>query len=153
MDAQQLYTDIQRLPLIAAGIRKKETAAITELQRLYRLVTGQTVYAGCKGCHIKAANYLTSLTINQLETMSEKKFTLNKNVKIEWPFRSGQILTNATLTDEQAAEYLLNNPAGVSNFSEYPKGEDGADLSQWYPEEVAEEKAKLGRKPNVEKED
>lgn len=156
MDAQQVYNDIQKLPLMAGGIRQKETTAIKFLQNLYYQVTGSTVYAGCKGCHIKAANYLSSLTLQTLLIMSEQKFRLNKDVKIEWPFRSGQLLTEVNLTDAKAAEYLINNPAGLSNFVDYPKGQDGLDLSEWYPSDIheapAEEAPKRGRKGKVEEE-
>lgn len=139
---------------MAGGIRQKEPKSIAFLQSLYYQVTGSTVYAGCKGCHIKAANYLTSLTLQNLLIMSEQRFKLNKGVKIEWPFRSGQLLTEVNLTDAKAAEYLINNPAGLANFADYPKGQDGLDISEWYPSDVqntpAEDAPKRGRKAKVE---
>lgn len=134
MDAQSIYTQIQQLPLIGGGIRQRDPAAIKTLQDLYYAVTGSTVYAGCKGCHIKAANYLTSLTLQDLQTMSEKKFVLNKGVSIEWPYRSGQLLMASNINDAKAAEYLINNPTGVQFFADYPQDQDGnVDLSAWYP--------------------
>lgn len=138
MDAQQIYDQIQQLPLMAGGIRRKESEAIQFLQKLYKQVTGNTVYAGCKGCHIKAANYLTSLTYQNLLTMSEQKFKLKKGVSIEWPYRSGQRITAGNLTDAKAAEFLYNHPKGIDHFEEYPQNENGLDLEEWYPSEKPE---------------
>lgn len=136
MNYEQVYADIQKLPAMAGAIRQRQPDAITYLRAIYQLVTGNTVYAGCRGCHIKAANYLMSLTLEKLKTMSEKKFTLKKGVRIEFPFRSGQLLTHTNMTDHRAAEYLLNNPKGLEHFSDYPQGENGLDLSEWYPSEA-----------------
>lgn len=125
--------------MMAAGIRQKTPAAIKFLQDLYFKVTGNTVYAGCKGCHIKAANYLSSLTYETLKIMSEKKFTLKKGVSIEYPFRSGQRLTAGNITDQKAAEYLINNPSGVQHFSAFPKDDKGElSLEQWFPSDNIE---------------
>lgn len=137
MDAEAVYSQIQLLPSMAGSIRRKEPDAIAYLQRLYKEVTGNTVYAGCKGCHIKAANYLTSLTLENLTTMAQKLFTLKKGISIEWPFRSGQRFSDKNITDAKAAEYLYNNPSGIDHFADYPKSEGGGvDLSSFYPAEV-----------------
>lgn len=151
MNTEQIYAEIQQLPMMAAVIRQKTPAAIKFLQELYFKVTGNTVYAGCKGCHIKAANYLSSLTYQTLKTMSEKKFTLKKGVSIEYPFRSGQRLTAGNITDQKAAEYLINNPTGIQHFSDFPQDDKGnLLLEQWFPSEKAEEPKKESAPAKVE---
>ncbi len=148
MDANLIYTEIQKLPMMAGALRNKDVAAVSFLQDLYLKVTGKTVYAGCKNCHIKAANYLMTLTLNDIETMSNQKFKLDKHVSIQWPYKSGQYLLADTINDAKAAEYLYNNPKGIQFFSEYPKNDAGElDLNEWYPsEEVAEKPVKKGKK-------
>lgn len=85
--------------------------------------------------------------------MSEQKFKLKKGNRIEWPFRSGRLITEANLTDELAAQMILNNPAMLTAFADYPKNEAGnPDLSQWYPEDVPAE-AKKGKKSDVNTEE
>lgn len=154
MNAEKIYNDIQQLPVLAGEIRQRESKAISFLQRLYFDVTGSDVYAGCKGCHIKAANYLTSLSLNDLKKMASQKFKLKKGNRIEYPFRSGRLITEENLTDELAVQMLLNNPAMVSGFADYPKDETGnIDLTEWYPKDesvIEEQKPKGKSKINTE---
>ncbi len=133
MDINQIYTDIQELNNLIYLINKRDTSAIEELNRLYRIVFGETVTAGCSNCHIKAFRKLTDLTIQDLSIMQEQKFKIKKGVLVEYPFRSGRFFSAALgITNELATEYLKAYPQKVTKFEVYPgsESESGAlDLS------------------------
>lgn len=138
MDVQSVYDEIQTLPSLILQINKREHSAIAILNRLNRLLFGESVVAGCTNCHIKAYHKLTSLTIKDLEVMNARKFKLNKNITIENPIRSGRFFNDSTMTDEIARDFLLNNPKGVVHFSEYPKDAEG-NLQLFEAVEIKEE--------------
>lgn len=125
MDVQSVYERLQQLPSLILKINKREREAISILNGLSRLLFGETVVAGCTNCHIKAYHKLTSLTLKDLEVMNARKFKLNKGITIESPVRSGQYFNDATMTDEIAKDFLLNNPKGIKHFAEYPKDAEG----------------------------
>ena len=125
MNVEQVFSDIQKLPAMAGAIRLKEPKALDYLRALYLQVTGETVVAGCKGCHLKAAHYLSSLTIEKLKQMANKQFKLKDNVLLEFPYRSGSHHTAKSITDETAKEYLTHHPEGIKHFDEYPKDSEG----------------------------
>lgn len=138
MDVQSVYERLQQLPSLILKINKRETEAISILNSLSRLLFGETVVAGCTNCHIKAYHKLTSLTLKDLEVMNARKFKLNKGITIESPIRSGQYFNDATMTDEIAKDFLLNNPKGIKHFSEYPKDAEG-NLQLFEAVEIQEE--------------
>lgn len=124
MDIKQTYADVQALDSLIYHINKREPEAIGELNRLYRIIYGETVVAGCSNCHIKAFKKLLSLTIKDLETMENQNFKIKKGVLVEYPFRSGQFFSSALgVSDELATEYLTAHPTMIHQFEIYPGSE------------------------------
>lgn len=132
MDVNTTYTEIQALELLIYAINKREKSAIAELNRLHKLVYGETVTAGCSNCHIKAFKKLLSLTKQDLENMENQNFKINKDSLIEYPARSGEFYSSANgIEDAKAVELLKEYPQLVSHFDIYPGHEDGKlDLSK-----------------------
>jgi hypothetical protein len=124
MDIEETFRGIQGLEDLVYQISKREPAALEELNRLYRIVYGETVTAGCSGCHLKAYKKLTSLTINDLQEMEDQDFKIKQGVLVEYPFRSGQFFSSALgVTNELAVEYLTEHPAMIDQFEVYPGSE------------------------------
>lgn len=125
MDKLQILADISALQNLILKINKREPNAIAELNRLYRLLFGEVVVAGCTNCHIKAYHRLIQITLNDLTEMENQNFKLKKGVRIEYPFNSGQNFTAKTgISNEKATEMLINHPELISRFEVYPGSED-----------------------------
>lgn len=124
MNVEEVYNDILALNDLIYQISKKQPEALGELNRLYRIVYGETVEAGCSGCHTKAFKRLTSLTINDLHNMENQQFKIKKGVLVEYPFQSGQFFSSALgVSNELATEYLTNHPQMIDQFEVYPGSE------------------------------
>jgi hypothetical protein len=122
MDYQQLYTEIQTLPNLVIKIGKKEPAAIATLSRLHEQVYGESVCVTCTNKHIQAYSKLTSLTLENLKAMSEKKYELKKGESLTLNNEfGGKFLINHNLTDEESAEHLSNVPEDIKKFAKYPE--------------------------------
>lgn len=142
MNTDQIFNDIQALNDLIYKINKREPEAIKELNRLNRIVFGETVIAGCSNCHIKAFRRLTTLSIEDLKTMEEQKFKIKKGILVEFPFRSGQFFSAALgVTNELAIEYLTAHPDKIDQFEVYPGSESESkklDLSEVNPQATKE---------------
>jgi hypothetical protein len=124
MNIEETFQDIQALETLVYQISKRQPAALAELNRLYRIVYGETVTAGCSGCHLKAYKKLTSLTINDLQEMENQDFKIKKGVLVEYPFRSGQFFSSALgVSNEVAVQYLTEHPSKIDQFEVYPGSE------------------------------
>jgi len=121
MDINLVFEQIQSLNSMIYAINKRQPEAIRLLDRLNRWVFGESVTAGCTNCHIKAFKKLTSLTLQDLEAMSNKKFELKKGLLVEYPFRSGKFYVSETMTDDIAAKYLTDHPHKVDQFARVPE--------------------------------
>jgi hypothetical protein len=124
MNTEEVFLQLQALNGLIIKITKREPEAIAELNRLYRILYGETVTAGCSNCHIKAFHKLTSLTIDDLNTMNDQNFKIKKGVLVEYPFQSGQFFSAALgVSDELATEYLTAHPQMIEQFEVYPGSE------------------------------
>lgn len=151
MDINQLFADIQELNNLIYKINKREPSAISELNRLNRILFGEVVTAGCSNCHIKAFRKLTSLTISDLKAMENQKFKIKKDVLVEYPFRSGQFFSSALgVSNELAIEYLTNHPDKLSQFEVYPGSEsESKELDKMNKTELqAKYKSIIGSDPD-----
>lgn len=159
MDSEKVLQDIQALYDLVHLISKKQPEALAELNRLYMIVYGETVTAGCSGCHLKAYKKLTSLTLQDLQNMENQKFKIKKGVLIEFPFRSGEFVSSASdpvTVDRVATAYLTAHPSKISEFDVYPgsdseskefqlSADPGKDLSRMNKAELqAEYKSVIG---------
>lgn len=120
MDINLVFEQIQSLNGMIYAINKREPEAIRLLDKLNRQLFGESVVINCSNCHIKAFKKLTSLTIQDLQAMSEKRFKLKKGILVEFPFRSGNFYVAETMTDEISERYLRTHPQMVKQFASYP---------------------------------
>lgn len=144
MDVKKIYDDIQNLNNLIYQINKREYKAIEELNRLHRIVFGETVTTGCSNCHIKAFKKLILITIKELQEMADQKFKIKKEHLIEWPAGSGSFYSSKLgISDEVATAYLDRFPKHLDKFEVYPGSEsESKELKLTKPkaEKVKEEK-------------
>lgn len=149
MEVAKIWEDLQELPQLVIKIGKKDSEAISKLDKLSRIIYGKPVAAGCSNCHTQAYIKLTSLTYEKLTEMAERKFKLKKGITIEYPVRSGNFFNQETLTDDQAEKYLAAVPSGSKHFEVIPdKESDEKPLDKMNKEELqAVYKKEFGEDP------
>lgn len=131
----KILADIQNLEGLLYKITKREPEAIAELNRLYRLLYGETVTAGCSNCHIKAYHKLTSLTLQKLIDMSNSNFKIKKGVLVEYPYPGTFYSSVNGIPDAVAVKYLDEFPERKDLF-------ESIDSSQLGKAAPAKSKAK-----------
>jgi len=146
MDVEKVFEDIQGLHKLNYLLSKKDKVASKELNRLHKLVYGESIDFGCGNCRIKAFHKLTSLTLEFLNQMENQNFKIKKGVLVEFPYGSGTFYNNLSgIPDDKAVQYLSALPHRISNFDVYP-GHDSKsgelNLSLLAPKAVEEEEKK-----------
>lgn len=149
MTTEQLYEELQGLNNLIYQINKRQPEAIQKLNRLNRMIYGETVTAGCSNCHIKAFNKLTSLTIEDLEIMENQNFKLKKGVLLEYPHMSGQFYSSVRgIDDKTATAYLEQFPKKLTSFEKYPGSDSESkelDLSAIEAEPAGKDLSKMNK--------
>lgn len=110
----------------------------TEIERLYTEVLGKKfVKTSCSDCYHDAVIEMF-LYLRKHGKMKDKcSYVLKNGALLQMKFGSGEMYTNANLTDEVAERYLAANPSGRVLFASMP--EDWADRVSSRSDGTAEE--------------
>lgn len=92
-----------------------------DIELMYREVFGKDfVKTSCNNCYHDAVIEMY-IHLKKTGKMKEKSnYTLKNGVVLQKEFGSGDMYTNANLTDEFAENYLADNPKGIMFFSGFP---------------------------------
>nr|DAG03093.1 MAG TPA: hypothetical protein [Siphoviridae sp. cttma3] len=92
-----------------------------DIELMYREVLGKDfIKTSCNDCYHDAVIEMY-IHLKKTGKMKEKSnYILKNGVVLQKEFGSGDMYTNANITDEVAENYLADNPKGIMFFSGYP---------------------------------
>jgi len=92
-----------------------------DIELMYREVLGKEfIKTSCNDCYHDAVIEMY-IHLKKTGKMKDKSnYILKNGVVLQKEFGSGDMYTNANITDEVAENYLADNPKGIMFFSGYP---------------------------------
>lgn len=92
-----------------------------DIELMYREVLGkESIKTSCNDCYHDAVIEMY-IHLKKTGKMKDKSnYILKNGVVLQKEFGSGDMYTNANITDEVAENYLADNPKGIMFFSGYP---------------------------------
>jgi hypothetical protein len=123
---QRIKNAIELGRTISEWAGDKNSEEFKEYNSLSILLKQGRLTNGCKNCAKDFYNYLVHLTKPKIKQMTNGKFEIGKDkntgaLRMIQDIKTGAILTDLNLTDENALKLLKSNKKWISAFQSFPE--------------------------------